>query len=377
MATLRRRGDMGGKYELDYTDVDGRRYRIDTGTKSKKIAEIWEGKADELLSLAKLGVIEKVGKLTKEIVSGKKSPEPNKRLRLDGYETEYVDRCQQDLELAERTIEVIQCAFGSFQKVIGNIYIDSLSSDDVRKWKRQLTKNNLSKNTISIYQRALKTAFKRAVKWKILEENPFEDVEMPSFKGHDRPDKSMSIEEVKALLEIINHRLFKHFIQFILYTGARRNEILYAQVEDIDLEERTIHVQATKTNKRLSLPINKALFRVIEEMKENNLFPESGYIFCTACNRMSKDRKRVPWHPSSVTHMFKEYLRLAGLPDHYSLHSCRHTYVTFLRSKGIPKDVVQRLVGHSSPSTTDIYDHSHALFYRQFADMVDYETEEE
>jgi len=80
----------------------------------------------------------------------------------------------------------------------------------------------------------------------------------------------------------------------------------------------------------------------------------------------------VPWHYDAVTHKFKKYIKAAGLPEYYTLHSSRHAYVMLLRSKGIPQDVIQRLLGHASTATTDIYDHSDALFFRQFADMVDF-----
>jgi hypothetical protein len=37
MAVLRRRKDHGDRFELDYLDIDKRRYRVDTGTVDKKI----------------------------------------------------------------------------------------------------------------------------------------------------------------------------------------------------------------------------------------------------------------------------------------------------------------------------------------------------
>lgn len=374
MASLHRRADMGGKYELDYTDVDGHRFRVDTYTRDKKIAEVWLNKAEELLSLAKLGVIEKVGKLTRDIVAGRTSPAQSERLRLDDYEQKYLERGEHDLELAHSTLVLISNAFASFRGMVGNPYLDALTDEDVRRWKRMLAEQKRTKTTTAIYQRALKTAFTRAVKWKLVAENPFANVEMPSTKGAQKPRKSMDIEEVRLLLSVINNRAFKRYVQFVLYTACRRNEALYLKREDLDLEQRTLTVNAPKTHRRLILPINQALMRIIEEMQINGDLPESGFIFRSESNRRGRE-KLTPWHPSSVTHIFKEYLRLAGLPERYSLHSCRHTYVTHLRSKGIPQDVIQRLVGHSSPQTTDIYDHSDALFFRQFADLVDYEED--
>ena len=74
--------------------------------------------------------------------------------------------------------------------------------------------------------------------------------------------------------------------------------------------------------------------------------------------------------------MFKKSLRDADLPEYYSLHSLRHTYATHLRSKGVPLDIVQKLLGDSSSKTTDdFYDHSIALHFRTQADMVDFDDD--
>ena len=118
---------MGSKYELDYYDVDGRRYRVDTGSRDSKIAKLWLKKAEELLSLAKLGVIPKVGRLTREIVAGRVTPHEQKRLHLADFAKEYIERCKSDFELAEGTLSLNQYAFDSFRNMVGNPFIDKLT----------------------------------------------------------------------------------------------------------------------------------------------------------------------------------------------------------------------------------------------------------
>jgi integrase len=62
----------------------------------------------------------------------------------------------------------------------------------------------------------------------------------------------------------------------------------------------------------------------------------------------------------------------AGLPERYTLHSFRKTFVTYLHEKGIPTNIIQRLVGHSSPSITFLeYDSTDALSYAQFVVQMD------
>ena len=54
--------------------------------------------------------------------------------------------------------------------------------------------------------------------------------------------------------------------------------------------------------------------------------------------------------------MMKRRLADAGLPELFSPHSFRVTVVTDLLNQNVPLEDVQYLAGHSSPTTTRIYD---------------------
>jgi len=52
---------------------------------------------------------------------------------------------------------------------------------------------------------------------------------------------------------------------------------------------------------------------------------------------------------------FKEAIINAGLPDHYSIHFCRHTFATYLLASTKNLRLVQKQLRHSSPSVTAVY----------------------
>lgn len=59
--------------------------------------------------------------------------------------------------------------------------------------------------------------------------------------------------------------------------------------------------------------------------------------------------------PSTLSQAFLKFRRKAGLPEEFSLHSTRHTVESWLAQRGVPVTVIQRLMGHSTVTTTERY----------------------
>jgi len=59
-----------------------------------------------------------------------------------------------------------------------------------------------------------------------------------------------------------------------------------------------------------------------------------------------------------VRNLVKKYAKKAGIPNPERVHphTLRHTCATLLRRKGVPLRIVQKILGHSSIKTTEIYD---------------------
>ena len=377
MATLRKRKDRDNHYELDYRDPGdrNRRYRIDTGTSDRKVASVWLSKVEQLQSQVRLGLIAKIGRIDASAIAGKKATQQEGET-LESFMRKYEDRCRHDLELAENTIANNNLAFRSLMAVVGNQPLGDLTDERIITWKRTLLKQGRTKTTIGIYFRHLRAAYGRAVKWLMVSSNPFLLVEEGRDKlGKRKKDKDLSVQEVQTLLAAIDQAGdvdFANFVRFLLLTGARRNEILFLKWEDVDLDNMKLKCYSDKTKREIELPINKALLKVVQRMDTQH----TGYVFQTKSRSRGAFRKEQPWHEDYVSHHFKKYIRDLGMPEHYSLHSLRHTYTNRLLKQGVPLDIVQKLLGHSSPRTTsENYDHTIALHFRTQADLADFESE--
>lgn len=149
----------------------------------------------------------------------------------------------------------------------------------------------------------LNQAFNQAVKWKRIKYNPVNDADPRGVKKEEM--KIWSYVEINTFLEsCVGER---HFLTFLLaiYTGMRRGELLGLKWSDIDLENKTIHVQrslayipqkgyiitSTKTrNSNRIIPISDLVvnelikYRTQQEIwKEQlgELYQDEGLVICT------------------------------------------------------------------------------------------------
>ena len=79
-----------------------------------------------------------------------------------------------------------------------------------------------------------------------------------------------------------------------------------------------------------------------------------------------------PLTPAGVRQLLKRRLRAAGLPETLTPHSFRVMVVTDLLSQNVPVEEVQYLVGHSHPSTTQLYDRRKRRVTRNIVERISF-----
>lgn len=244
-------------------------------------------------------------------------------------------------QVAPRTFSIYRLSLLKFTGLMGDVEVSSITPQNVELWKNRAGVK-ISPVTVSIYFRALKTLWNRALKMGlIVGDNPFSRatdvrvlVKTPAWITQEDHEKILKCVKGNGLK---NRASLRRLFTFLFHTGMRSNESLSLRVEDVDLKGRVVMVVATKTNTVRSVPLNStALFSISREIEVGER--TSGKIW--------------NFTHSGATHSFLHAKRAAGITKDITFYSYRHSFATRLLRAGCPISSVSKLLGHKQISTT-------------------------
>jgi integrase len=215
--------------------------------------------------------------------------------------------------------------------------------------KKAKVKRSMSPITVNIELRCLRAAMNTAVRWRLINANPFAGLGMIPI-----PKKTpafMTTEDVQTLLNAITRPWLRDIVIFAVNTGMRRGELLSLRWCDIDVENRIAKITnrddfTTKSGEERVVVLNDAALAVVKRCQHS---PNHNYLF----SREEGMRVLPDW----LTAAFKNAVRKAGLSEGIHLHSTRHSFASLLVGSGTSLFTVSKLLGHSNSKTSEIYSH--------------------
>jgi site-specific recombinase XerD len=146
-----------------------------------------------------------------------------------------------------------------------------------------------------------------------------------------------------------------HALLEILYgSGLRVSEAAGLNVDDLSLKERTVRITG-KGRKTRMVPIGKASAQALKDYLRTGRagLLKAGH----SSSGLFASRRGSRMSVRSIQATVRRYAAVAGLRDGVHPHTLRHSYATHLLDGGADLRVVQELLGHTTPSATQVYTH--------------------
>jgi integrase len=240
----------------------------------------------------------------------------------------------------------------------GDRKLSDITRNDVQDFADALLAQGLDPSTVRNALMPLRVIYRRAVKRGEVTLNPSRDVDLPAVEG--RRERVASPEEAQQLIGALPESE-RALWATALYAGLRLGELQALQAEDVDLDERLIHVRRSwdkqegfvatksKAGERI-VPISEHLRAYLHERTE-------GFYFAGE-----------PFNYGKTTRRAYAAWKDAGL-ERITLHESRHSYSTFLDAAGISETRADRYMGHANHSVQNRY--RHPSRYAEDAELLD------
>ena len=214
----------------------------------------------------------------------------------------------------------------------------------LKDFEVHLKEKGNSVNTVAKHMRQLRTLVNEAINQGYIPSDayPFRKYKIKQEKGRK---EFLTPDELKRLENLDVDKKLRHVLDaflFCCYTGLRFSD--FCQLSPANFikvnGKRWLHFTSIKTGVELRLPLHllfegKAL-AVLERYDIVTDFAKIG--------------------PNSEANKYLAQLAaLARIRKHITYHTARHTCATLLVHQGVPITTVQKLLGHTSVRTTEVY----------------------
>ncbi len=294
---------------------------------------------------------------------------------------------EQTKKLSPHTIKAYRRDLTTFLEITGyGTPISQCDRKTVREFVNTLFSRGLSKSTVKRRIACIKTLFKWLEGEELIETSPFYRLDLKIRLPQKLP-RNLSIQELNKLLSVSKNNLklarksiykardFSNIgkgnindlttllcIELLFTTGVRVSELVGISLTDIYLKERYVHIKGKGQRERRVFITDTSIQNLI-----------TSYILYRQVTNPDHDKLLVnsigrPANTQTVRIWIKKSSKIANLNRIATPHMYRHSTATQLLSSGVDISYVQKLLGHQSISTTQIYTHiNHEELFKNIA----------
>jgi integrase len=246
---------------------------------------------------------------------------------------------------------------------IGRLKVADVEFSDIDGLHRKITKKGHLHRANRVVAVASKM-FSLAMKWNMRPDNPCRGVEKNTEHHRQRYLKGDELARLVAALANHSDQQAANVVRMLMFTGARRGEVLSMRWADVDMGEGTWTKPAasTKSGRDHSVPLSAPALALLAKIRADaGKRPLGTYVF---------PGDGEAGHLGSLKKSWRSLCKAAGIIESLRIHDLRHSFASQLASSGASLPLIGALLGHSSPTTTHRYAHLFSDPQREAAERV-------
>lgn len=233
---------------------------------------------------------------------------------------------------------------------------ETVDADIVRTWMEWMVDNGRKAATVNEQLSSLRSFYRFALKRGLVSKDPAHSVQsmkeekpLPVFVRESEMDNLL--DKMKWGSEYNDVRA-RTIILLLYQTGIRRSELTGLDDKDVDLDQMQLKVTGKRNKQRIvpfGIELRDQLKSYIDKRDKEIARAEQGFFLNAKGKRISVNE---------VYFVVRDKLRLVSTQKKLSPHVLRHSFATAMLNNDAGLESVQKLLGHESLETTEIYTHT-------------------
>lgn len=266
-------------------------------------------------------------------------------------------------EASPLTVSTYEQALGDFAAYIselGDTTLEDADSDVIRDWMEHLMDSGHKASTVCKYLSAVKSLYRYALRMGIIKRDPAHPLHgpkkekaLPVFIKEQEADKLF--DKMHWDMENIKDVRARTLLLLLYSTGIRRAEVIALRDSDVNLVSREIKVTGKRRKQRI-IPLGDEIVTELERYMalRDREQPDSE---ATSGGALFRNDSGKALTEGSVYNIVHTYLTQVTTQKKRSPHVLRHSFATAMLNNDAQLGSVQKLLGHQSLTTTQIYTH--------------------
>ena len=266
-------------------------------------------------------------------------------------------------EASPLTVQTYGQALGDFAAYIselGDTTLEDADSDVIRDWMEHLMDSGHKASTVCKYLSAVKSLYRYALRMGIIKRDPAHPLHgpkkekaLPVFIKEQEADELF--DKVRWDMENIKDVRARTLLLLLYSTGIRRAEVIALRDSDVNLVSREIKVTGKRRKQRI-IPLGDEIVTELERYMalRDREQPDSE---ATSGGALFRNDSGKALTEGSVYNTVHTYLTQVTTQKKRSPHVLRHSFATAMLNNDAQLGSVQKLLGHQSLTTTQIYTH--------------------